>query len=390
MNPWLQRFLVSWAAGVAATGALVSTAKRPGKLKPRKKRRRADGSEEPVQMGAVALQDVRAADDRGLTAAEWRANVVASARGARARVAEVFSRTAPAPAPRARDGARAPDEVQSQEGTAPAPAPAATTSVHGSKARDAKVQGSTKGHGSKGHGSKGQGTPAARKRSGAHAKGRTQGRAGHRRRPQASLWDSARESLRQTVRDTVREEVKESPVGAALETLKTVGEKVREGASTAATAAHGALQKVLEAGESATRATTAAPPDGERGQNVTSSTSGTSTAGADDDGRAAEAPPTTDGRGVPGVASGDASAPGATTSVDVQEVARKVRAGADAVGTWLQGPGTPGYPSARVRRSGTAADVVEAKDAPAPSPAPADDAPQPTEPTSDTPGSVER
>jgi hypothetical protein len=93
MNPWLQRFLIAWAAGIVTTGAVVSTAKTPHKLKKKKRKKRDDGTLEPVQIGATALKDARMAEERGLTMPEWRDKVVATGSAVGAKVTSVFKRT---------------------------------------------------------------------------------------------------------------------------------------------------------------------------------------------------------------------------------------------------------------------------------------------------------
>lgn len=333
MNPWLQRLLISCAAGIAATGAVVGTAKRPGKLKRKKRKKRADGTDEPVQVGAVALRDARLPQDDGITLAAWRADVAASGRKLGARVTGVF-RKEPAARPSAAEaGPRDPDEVQAPDGT----------TIRKNKART---------------------IPSGKaRRKGNHAKGRRRGKA---RRPQASLWDSAKESLRQTVRDTVKEEVQASPVGSALEALKQVGSKVRDGASAAAAAVSKAIEKSdapsldeipphLKGEPTAPRETTTGVEPPVRDPRATGSAAkveealeaiGKTIEGAihkvGDATRSPEAGGTTDG------------------PVEASDVARKVKGGIDVVGTWLQGPGAPGY-RRRTRPAGSG-DVVTAKD----------------------------
>lgn len=350
MNPWLQRFLVSWAAGVAASGVVISTAKKPGRLKKKKRKKKADGTEEPVQMGAVALRDARAPEERGLTVGEWREHVVTTTRGVGTKVAALFRREPSAAA--ADDGSpREPDEVQAADGTRLKTAPRAA------RKKNKKKQ-----------------------RKGGHAKGSAGKRGRRGRRPQATLWDSAKESLKQTVKETVKEEVKATPVGTAFEALKNVGAKVKEGATTAASAAASAVGKVMAdtkqggvrdeippqlRGEppGAPSEVNEPPPPSVTPQKVeeTLEAIGRSIetaihkvadgarAAAEDVKKASEA-------GEAGEPRGDGA------PVDVGEVAKKVRGGVDAVGSWLQGPGAPGY--RRRVRPASGGDVVEAKDAP--------------------------
>lgn len=355
MNPWLQRFLISWAAGVAASGAVISTAKKPGKLKKRKRKKKADGTEEPVQMGAVALRDARAAEERGLTVGEWRDNVVATTRGIGTRVVAVF-RKEPKAVPRADDGSpREPDEVQAPDGTRLKTPPPSRTSQAARKTR--------------------------KKRKGSHAKGRRAGgkpgKSGKRgRRPHATLWDSAKESFKQTVKETVKEEVKATPVGTAFEALKNVGAKVKEGASTAASAAASAVNKVIAENRAPPSTSKDEIPPHLRGE------SGEEPGAAPEaESQPPAAPPKVEetleaiGRTIESAihkvadsakaAANDAGGEGsneAAPPIQVADVAKKVKGGVDAMGSWLQGPGAPGY-RRRVRPS-SGADVVEAKDAP--------------------------
>jgi hypothetical protein len=172
VNPWFQRILISLAAGSAASGVIVGTAKKPRRLKKRKKKK--GEKDRSVELGALALADAKLPDNRGITVGEWKDAVVA--RGAS--VASVFKRK-PKPVD---DGARLPDEVQSKDGK--------TVSKREKKKRDRRKD-----------------------------------------MPPATLWESARESFKQTVKETVHDEVKSTPVGGALDPLKSVGAKVKEGAS---------------------------------------------------------------------------------------------------------------------------------------------------------------
>ena len=250
VHPMLQRILISLAAGTAATSAVVSTAKRPHKPKKRRKKR-PDGSEAPVSLGATALHDVKLPDERGLTPAEWRHGMAQWGGAVATRITSVFKR---APS---EGGTSTPNSVQTPEGTR---------------------------------------APNAHKR-----------RRDGKKRPQATLWDSAKESLKQTVKETVRDEVKSSPVGSALDTLKDVTEKVKEGAANAAASAARAVNQAIDK-----------PPSSPN----------------------AETP---------------AAKPEETTDVGVN-----LKNSVDAVGSWLQGPGTPGYQ--KRERPAAGGDVVDAKD----------------------------
>jgi hypothetical protein len=292
MNPWLQRFLIGWAAGVVTTGAIVKTAKQPHRLKRKKRKKKADGTDEPVQIGALALKDARFPDERALTMGEWRDRVVASGTSVGTRVSSLFQREPPAPV--VDDGARTPDEVQHPDGTVERP---------------------EKRH-------------APSKRRGA-------------KRPQATLWESAKESLKQTVKETVADEVKQSPMGSAIETLKEVSAKVKSGATTVASSAATFVKRGIEGN----------PALGDDGQPTPSVQEREHT----DEPRAVTTEAQRNGSGVEAAAEVAA------------EVALKVNAGIEAVGTWLKGPGAPG--DAKRRRTEGTGDVVDAKDAPPAPPA---------------------
>lgn len=332
MNPLLQRFLISWAAGIATTGVIAGTAKRPHRLKRRRRKKRKGQPAEPVQIGAQALADARAADDPGMTVAEWAAGVKALP----SRVAGIFTRV-----PKQGDGAREPDEIRTADGQ--------------------KVAGAGK---------------KKRRRRG--------------RRKQATLWDSAKQSMRETVRDVVKEEVKDTPVGNAVDAAKKAGDKLKDGATVvkegAAVVAEGAVKVGAQVGGraksllnrilAAVEANPAPNADPE------------AEALAEQEERAAfegevAAPATTDAVAVaspteaapvdaapleaPLVApmAAAAAAP-AAPPVDVAEVGKKLKTGINAVADWLQGPGAPGYASQRTRSAQGGGDVVEAKDAAAP------------------------
>lgn len=305
MNPWLERFLIAWAAGIVTTGAVVSTAKKPHKLKKKKKKKkREDGTLEPVQMGATALRDARLPEERGLTMPEWRDKVVAAG----ARVSSVFKRTPARPAEGVdTSGAKAPDEVQRADGTTVASSSAAKR----------------------------------KRRKGAHAKGRR----GKKRR-EATLWDSAKESFKQTVKESVREEVNETPVGSALETLKSVGAKVKEGATKVGAGAAKAVNRAIEGNPS-------------------------SDADAPELDAAAPKPPLTEEerarldaeRAKREADRVDVEAGARAAAQVASEVAadlgRKMKGGLSAVGSWLQGPGSPDY--GKRRRANPTGEVVDAK-----------------------------
>ena len=331
MNPWLQRFLIGWAAGVATTGALVSTAKRPHKLKRKKRKKQEDGTEEPVQIGAVALKDARLPDERGLTMGEWRDRVVATGSSVGARVGAMLKRDRkqdPVDLHVKEAGARPPDEVQRPDGTVEHFAAKASP------------------------------RPSPRsKRKGAHAKGRR-----GKKRKDASLWDSAKESFKQTVKETVVEEVNKTPMGSALEALKGVSAKVKSGATTAATATATFVKRGIEGNPE--------PQDGSKP--VPSLQQRLDAAGAAIEKavkNATDAPP----EGAEDAPAPDIEpiSPRANKNVEAvaevaAEVAVKVKSGLAAVGSWLQGPGAPGYKKAP-RAADADAEVVDAKDAPTPS-----------------------
>ena len=339
VNPLLQRFLISWAAGAAATGVVVGTAKRPHKLKRRKKRKKGQAAE-PVQIGAVALKDARAPEDPGLSVEEWTAGIKALP----ARVAGVFTRV-----PKGGEGAREPDEVRTADGQKVA------TSPRGKK----------------------------RRRRG--------------KRAEATLWDSAKESMRQTVRDVVKEEVKGTPVGGAVDAARKASEKVKEGAAVvkegAGVVAENAvkvgaqvgdrakslLNRILHAVEAdpgpnaepeaeALAAREAAPTRADEPVDAAAPSLAGAASSSDVPFAAAMAsvPPSAPIVMEPGAAADPPAdtAPGIEPGLDVAEVGKKLKGGLDAVGSWLQGPGSPGYTSSRARPAQGNGDVVEAKDAP--------------------------
>lgn len=345
VNPLLQRFLISWAAGAAATGVVVGTAKRPHRLKRRKKKKKGQAAE-PVQIGAVALKDARAPEDPGMSVEEWAAGIKALP----SRVAGVFTRV-----PKAGDGAREPDEVRTADGQ--------------------KV-------------AAGSGRKKRRRRG---------------KRAKATLWDSAKESMRQTVRDVVKEEVKDTPVGGAVDAAKKASEKVKEGAAVVKEGAGVVAQNAAKVGaqvgdraksllnrilhaveadpapnadpeaealaaqeEARARTEDAAPaamPSVERDAPPSTAASSTAPSSAPAGAAPSQGPVAEPLSGAPVVLE-PAAAPGLEPGLDVAEVGKKLKGGLDAVGSWLQGPGAPGYSSARVRAADGGSDVVEAKDAP--------------------------
>lgn len=337
MNPLLQRFLISWAAGAAATGVVVGTAKRPHRLKRRKKKKKGQGAE-PVQIGAVALQDARAPNDPGLSMDEWTAGIKALP----SRVAGIFHRVPSASG----DGAREPDEIRTADGQRVA-------------------------------------APARKK------KRRRRGK-----RAEATLWDSAKESMRQTVRDVVKEEVKDTPVGGAVDAAKKAGERVKEGAAVvkegASVVAENAVKVGAQVGDkaktllnrilSAVEANPAPNADPEA-EALAEEAEAEAQRHRPDPGED-QAPPTPPAAEVmtaatplaePEVIAAETPAPPPDAErpspelppLDVAEVAKKVKTGLGAVGDWLSGPGAPGYTSTRTRPAAGSSDVVEAKDAPA-------------------------
>lgn len=340
MNPLLQRFLISWAAGAAATGVVVGTAKKPHKLKRRRRKKKKGKEPEPVQIGAQALLDARAPDEPGMTVEQWAAGVKALP----SRFASIFQRVPK----QADDGAREPDEIRTADGE--------------------KVS------------------------TGARKKKRRRGR-----RKQATLWDSAKESMRQTVHEVVKEEVKDTPVGNAVDAAKRAGDKVKEGASAVKEGAGVVAEKAVKVGAQvggkaksllnrileAVEADPApnADPEAEalaaaEEQHAHGDVTPVAPRPAGD-GPLAEAPsadsPTSE---TPLEATSVESAPvEAAPPVDVAEVGRKLKSGLNAVGDWLQGPGAPGYTSKRARPAQGGGDVVEARDAGAETVAPAPPAP---------------
>ncbi len=350
VNPLLQRFLIAWAAGVATTGVIAGTAKRPHRLKRRRRKKKKGQAAEPVQIGAVALSDARAPADPGMSVEEWAAGVKALP----SRVAGIFARV-----PKQADGAREPDEIRTADGA----------TVKGAAGRKTRRRG---------------------------------------RRKQATLWDSAKESMRQTVRDVVKDEVKDTPVGNAVEAAKKAGDRVKEGAGAvkegAAVVAEGAvkvgaqvgvkakslLNRILEAVEA--NPAPNADPEAEAlaEEEERQAPSARADMAPDRSPEIGGAPHEPRGAGLGGGASApsldtaegasaDGAAPAAaahvavspegaptTPPIDVAEVGKKLKGGLNAVADWLQGPGAPGYASKRARPANGGGDVVEARDAAAP------------------------
>jgi hypothetical protein len=327
----------------------VGTAKAPRRLKKRKKKK----SDRPAELGAIALAEARLPEEHGLTLGEWKDAIVA--RGAQ--VASVFKR-APKPAADAADatGAKQPDEID------------------------------------------GVTVPKRKKR-----------RARKSRRPQATLWASAKQSFKETVKESVREEVKSSAVGSALsnaggalDALKNVGAKVKDGASELAASAGKAARDEKLAGRFSsglanglseaktvlgaaletvkTRANTAIA---ERAADAPAAPDDAPHAPADltdarrdeDAGEIERAPEavSAEPNKKPGI---DVEVVRAEASHAAAEVAKKVSSGIDAVSSWLKASAqgeraAAPYSKRRARAAGDVveanvveATVVEAKDAP--------------------------
>ena len=343
-----------------------------------------------VQIGATALKDARMPEERGLTMPEWKDKVVATGSAVGAKVTSVFKRT-PSRPPVPDDGAQAPDEVQGADGKVvaqPSRSPAS----------------------------------AKRKRKGAHAKGRR-----GKKRAEATLWDSAKESFKQTVKETVAEEVKETPVGSALETLRAVGARVKEGATKVGAGAAKAVNRAIEGNPEDEREELdengipiprpvlvpkpAGPSLQERidkagaaiekavkglAEGAARTTSSSASDSSSSSSTAIEPPaPLTEEEAA---AAEEAERKAAADRVDVEagakaaaqvasevagNIGRKMKGGLSAVGSWLQGPGSPDF--SKRRRANASGEVVEAKEAtvemPSSSEAPSSTEAPPTPPT---------
>jgi hypothetical protein len=354
VNPWLQRILISLAAGSAASGVIVGTAKKPRRLKKRKKKK--GEKDDSVQLGALALADAKLPEEHGLTAGEWRDAVVA--RGSS--VASVFKRKPKAAV--VDDGARVPDEVQSKDG---------------------KTVASTT------------------------AKKKKKKRRGKKDLPPATLWDSAKESFRQTVKETVREEVKETPIGGALDALKSVGAKVKEGASVVVENVEKVAKDVSEevakdekgaakdpkdtvgakigsklsdfrlAIDAAIETVRKSPPPGTVSDAPVTPPAADGPPSAPDE-LAVQPGAVEEQRGAPVVEAEldpSTAAPSTKQPIDPEKVKQKLKSGFDAVSSWFQGATSPSASGAttlhrsrepgaprRVRPANSDGDVVEAKD----------------------------
>ncbi len=317
MNPLIQRALIALAAGTATSGALVVSAKKQGEGK-RAKTRDKDGKvlrQPPEDAADRVARETKLLLDRGITLAEMRDTVAAQLKGLGSSVSAVFAR-APAPT---RAGAREPDEVDGVQ------------------------------------------NPSAQARS---KKKRRRGR----RRPQASLWDSAKESMRQTVKETVRDEVKGTPLGkvgeaagGAYDVVKKAGASLRDGAQAAFQKARAALppdagaQWVASAdqlGRSVALQVEAAAKSASQAMSEAAPHEGLSP-----DAAVEAARPSTE-RDSTERDSTLAASPSASSTL-----ASTVNDGVTTLGNWLKGPGAPGYNRPKRVRANVDGDVVEAKDA---------------------------
>lgn len=363
VNPLLQRFLISWAAGAAATGVVVATANKPHKLKRRRRKKKKGQAAAPVQIGAQALLDAKAPDDPGMSVDEWAAGVKALP----GRFASIFQRVPK----QSGDGAREPDEIRTADGQKVATGP------------------------------------------------RKKRRRGKRR--QATLWESAKVSMRQTVHEVVKEEVKDTPVGSAVEAAKKAGDKVKEGASAVKEGAGVVAERAVKVGAQvggkaktllnrileAVEANPApnADPEAEAFAEQEEHAAGMVEASAVPQ-PAGEAQ-STEGRSTEPQSAETASdephlepasvepaqvepKPAEGAPADIAEVGRKIRSGLNAVGDWLQGPGAPGYTSKRARPAQGGGDVVEARDAGAQTVAPGAASDPAEQPADDQPNDDQR
>jgi hypothetical protein len=337
LNPWLERALVSLAAGAVTTGALVATAEKTGKKK--RKKKGAKGEKDDVKAtphvdgpGEAAVREAARLDERSMTLEE----LGRSLKGVGAKLTSVFAREKPKVDA---SGARVPDEVMSKDGKRISTKP------------DARG-------------------PAGKKRNGKHARGRRR-----KRRPQASLWDSAKESMRQTVKEVVHEEVKDTPVGSAMDALKKAGASIKTGASAAVESIKAAIPE-----DAGTRVKKTLDDAGTKLSELTKDADGVGKKIEQGVAKAAEA---LDAE-AKSLVENPPEPPASAT-----EVVEKLNKGVDVVGSWLKGPGGgPGSSNGGRRvRAAAGGDVVEAKDADASAP-PAEPAPAPqAEPAPEEPKS---
>jgi hypothetical protein len=388
LTPWLQRLLIAWAASAVSTGVILSTADnrhRPKKARNPKKRRRreldntasATRARPPVLPGTVAKADAALPFTPSLTWAGWATDV--RARGRR------LLRFVTGQAPEGRvdeHGSRLPDEI---------------VTADGKKVRVAGV--SPKSKKTAGH----KGAPPARRRRG--------------RKQQASLFDSAKESLRQVVKEeakkAVDEKVEEAGLKKAADAIKSAGEKVGETAKDVAQRVKDSMpddveEKLQSAGRSmlaeARRAmqrlsdsiqgsddghgvasASVSPPD--TVDQVADPGAALPPAGgpgsANDAALAASPPPPS----LPGPAStvgGDEAERASSSSGDIASAlgdgVQLLGGGVQKIGSFLSGPGNPGYHRSSGRARAASGDIVEAKDAPTHTPTPSTVAPPPTAP----------
>ena len=322
MNPLVQRLLISLTAGSAAGGAWVATAKNKHK-KARKRRRK---KKTDIVIGTQARKDAAEEFTPGMTLAQL---------GARVRTF----------------GAGVVDSARSLVGLSP---------------RDPAADGSARDADEIHHDGKRIKNPARKRRNARLAKGHAKKRKGSRRK-QASLFDSAKESLRQVVKDeakrAVQEQVDKTGLGKAAEALKSAGGAVVEKAKAVKDAIPEDLDERLA----------------EAGKNVVEGAKrvGESVGGAIQEGlRKLD--------GEPGLPGGESQEDG--EGLSAEELAQRVGKGVDALGSWLQGPGAPGYKnSGRVRPSSSGSGVVEAKE-PASTPAQMEHTPSAGSSGADIPG----
>ncbi len=345
--PWLQRLVVAVAGSVVTGGVVLATADNrfaPKKRKRRRGRRRVTGkTAPPILLGTVAKADAGEAYVPSLTWAQWRDAVAARGRG-------IFRFVTGQPKEGSvdKDGARIPDEIRTKDG--------------------------------------------ARRRSQAgRSSSKTRRRRGERRK-EASLFDSAKESLRQVVKDEAKKAVDEKVEEAALkkaadalkgasgkvsETAKDVASKVKESLPedldekaklagrtvlSGAKSAFGKLAASLNelAESSPVEPLSVAPPppiEAAPPAEALSSAAATDlvvsepiTADVEQEGTKDPVDAASDGARVDGA---PASA-----------VATAVGDGVQRLGSFLSGPGNPGYQKQSSRRMASGDDIVEAKDGP--------------------------
>jgi hypothetical protein len=181
MNPWLQRALVSLAAGTIAGGAVVATAKNRHK-KARKRRKKKDAP--PVLLGTVAKRDAQVPHEGGITVEQWVAGIKDGVTSLSLRVKGYLIGSKDEGQQSARDA----DEVIAKDGTV---------------TRKKKTNRAPR-----------------------------QNRRGRHKRREATLFESAQESFKQVIRDetkrVVQDQVDKTGLSKAQDTLKSASAAVAD------------------------------------------------------------------------------------------------------------------------------------------------------------------